>query len=156
MITADMTIASVMKLDPHVAPVFMSYGMHCLYCPHGAMESIADACKDEDFLVIYHNCGNAIKRQVPQILSTGCAAYHFGNAVDMSVVMAQAPSDILCMGNVDPAAQFVQGTPESMSKAVADLLEKCGNYPNFVISSGCDIPFHAKWENIQAFFEAVK
>lgn len=44
MITADMTIASVMKLDPEVAPVFMSYGMHCLYCPHAAAESIAQAC----------------------------------------------------------------------------------------------------------------
>ena len=43
MITADMTIASVMRLDPEVAPVFMSYGMHCLYCPHASAESIADA-----------------------------------------------------------------------------------------------------------------
>ena len=44
MITADMTIAYVMHLDPKVAPVFMSYGMHCLYCPHAAAESIAQAC----------------------------------------------------------------------------------------------------------------
>ena len=43
MITSDMTIASVMKLDPQVAPVFMSFGMHCLYCPHASAESIADA-----------------------------------------------------------------------------------------------------------------
>ena len=43
MITSDMSIASVMKLDPEVAPVFMSYGMHCLYCPHASAESIADA-----------------------------------------------------------------------------------------------------------------
>lgn len=43
MITSDMTIASVMKLDPQVAPVFMSFGMHCLYCPHASAESIKDA-----------------------------------------------------------------------------------------------------------------
>ena len=43
MITSDMTIPSVMKLDPQVAPVFMSFGMHCLYCPHASAESIADA-----------------------------------------------------------------------------------------------------------------
>lgn len=43
MITPDMSIASVMKLDPEVAPVFMSYGMHCLYCPHASAESIAEA-----------------------------------------------------------------------------------------------------------------
>ena len=44
MITANMSIASVMRMDPHVAPVFMSFGMHCLYCPHAAAESLADAC----------------------------------------------------------------------------------------------------------------
>ncbi len=43
MITPDMTIASVMKLDPEVAPVFMSYGMHCLYCPHASAESLKEA-----------------------------------------------------------------------------------------------------------------
>lgn len=43
MITSDMSIASVMRMDPEVAPVFMSYGMHCLYCPHASAESIADA-----------------------------------------------------------------------------------------------------------------
>ena len=43
MITPDMSIASVMRLDPEVAPVFMSFGMHCLYCPHASAESLADA-----------------------------------------------------------------------------------------------------------------
>ena len=43
MITADMSIASVMQLDPEVAPVFMSFGMHCLYCPHASAEALRDA-----------------------------------------------------------------------------------------------------------------
>ena len=42
-----------------------------------------------------------------------------------------------------------------MTEATRELLAKCGHYTNFVISSGCDIPFHAKWENIQAFFAAL-
>ena len=43
MITEDMTIAEVMRLDPEVAPVFLSYGMHCLYCPVSSAESIREA-----------------------------------------------------------------------------------------------------------------
>ena len=43
MITPDMSIASVMRLDPEVAPVFMSFGMHCLWCPHASAESLAEA-----------------------------------------------------------------------------------------------------------------
>ena len=43
MITKDMTIAEVMRKDPDVAPVFLSYGMHCLYCPVSSAESIEQA-----------------------------------------------------------------------------------------------------------------
>ncbi len=38
-----MSIASVMRQDPEVAPVFLRYGMHCLYCPHASAESIDQA-----------------------------------------------------------------------------------------------------------------
>ena len=122
---------------------------------HPYVKKIVDAMQSEEFAVIYHNCGNSVSHMLSGIFSIGAAAYHFGNAVDMAAVMAAAPSDCLCMGNVDPAAQFVQGTPESMTEATRDLLAQCGNYKNFVISSGCDIPYHAKWENIQAFFNAL-
>lgn len=39
----DMSIASVMQQDPEVAPVFLNYGMHCLYCPMASQESIGQA-----------------------------------------------------------------------------------------------------------------
>lgn len=123
---------------------------------HPYVKKIVDAMQTEDFAVIYHNCGNSVSHMLSGIFSIGAAAYHFGNAVDMAAVMAAAPAECLCMGNVDPAAQFVQGTAESMTEATRQLLEKCGHYKNFVISSGCDIPYHAKWENIHAFFNALK
>lgn len=123
---------------------------------HPYVKKVVEAMQTEEFAVIYHNCGNSVSHMLPGIFSIGAAAYHFGNAVDMGAVMAAAPADCLCMGNIDPASQFVQGTPESMAKATRQLLEKCGSYKNFVISSGCDIPYHAKWENIQAFFDSIK
>ena len=120
------------------------------------VQRIVQALQTEDFAVIYHNCGNSVSSMLEEIFSQGAAAYHFGNAVDMEKVMQAAPADALCMGNVDPAAQFAQGTPESVAAATKELLAKCGGYKNFVPSSGCDIPAHAKWENIQAFFDALK
>lgn len=122
---------------------------------HPYVKKIVDAMQAEDFAVIYHNCGNSVSHMLPGIFSIGASAYHFGNAVDMADVMAAAPADCLCMGNVDPAAQFVQGSVESITEATKSLLTQCGHYKNFVISSGCDIPYHAKWENIQAFFDAL-
>lgn len=122
---------------------------------HPYVKKLVNALQTEDFAVIYHNCGNSVSHMLAGIFSIGAAAYHFGNAVDMADVMEKAPADVLCMGNVDPAAQFVQGTPDSMTAATKELLDKCGHYKNFVPSSGCDIPYHAKWENIQAFFAAL-
>ena len=118
-------------------------------------KNIVDAVQDEEFIVIYHNCGDNTVRTIDSILSTGSAAYHFGNAIDMAEMMTKIPADTIAMGNVDPAAEFRNGTPESIRKATLDVMEKCCKYPNFVISSGCDIPPMSKWENIDAFFGAV-
>lgn len=109
----------------------------------------------DDFAVIYHNCGNAVISLLPDILSLNAAAYHFGNAIDMREVLAKAPADALLMGNIDPAGEFANGTPDSIREATLSLLRDCGGAPNFIISSGCDIPPHAKWENIHAFFDAI-
>ena len=120
------------------------------------VKQIINALQDDDFTVIYHNCGNSVPQMLDQIYALGAGAYHFGNAIDMEPVLKTTPANILVMGNIDPAGQFVSGTVESITAATRDLLEKCGSYPNFVPSSGCDIPAHAKWENINAFFAAVK
>lgn len=119
------------------------------------VKRIIEALQTDDFAVIYHNCGNSVPSMLEGIFEQGAAAYHFGNAVDMEAVMKAAPEDALCMGNIDPASQFANGTPESMSAAVKDLMARCGQYSNFVPSSGCDIPAHSRWENIEAFFKAL-
>jgi uroporphyrinogen decarboxylase len=120
------------------------------------MQRIIDALQDEDFAVMYHNCGNSVPQMLESIYAMGAAAYHFGNAIDMEAVMKVTPADILVMGNIDPAGEFASGTVESITAATRALLNMCDAYPNFVPSSGCDIPAHAKWENIQAFFKAVE
>lgn len=120
------------------------------------VKQIVDAVQDDRFLIIYHNCGNNTVQMVDSILAAGAAACHFGNAIDMKKMLECVPGDVVVMGNVDPAGEFCNGTPESIREATRKLLEECGGYQNFVISSGCDIPPLSKWENIDAFFAAVK
>ena len=120
------------------------------------VKKIVDAVQDEEFIVIYHNCGDAVNRMVPQILETGAAAYHFGNAVSMEEMLQQMPGDVLTMGNVDPVSAIRNGTPEKVRQDTLAIMEACCKYPNFLISSGCDIPPAAPWANIDAFFAAVE
>lgn len=120
------------------------------------VKKIVDAVQDDQFLVIYHNCGNAAVRMVSQLLDIGAAGYHFGNAVSMEEVLEQMLEDVLTMGNIDPVTAFRNGTPASVREDTLGLLNRCAGHKNFVISSGCDIPPASSWENIDAFFAAVE
>ena len=73
----------------------------------------------------------------------------------MAEMMTHIPADVIAMGNVDPAAQFKNGTPDSIKAETKRIMAECCKYKNFVISSGCDIPPMSPWENIDAFFKAV-
>ena len=120
------------------------------------VKKLIDRVQTDEFAVVYHNCGNAVPSMTKEIAAMGAAAYHFGNAVDMEDILKKMPPEAPCLGNIDPAGQFRNGTPESVREATLKLLEKCSKYPNFVISSGCDIPPASRWENIDAFFGAVE
>ena len=43
-ITKDMTIGEVLSQDRSTAPIFFSFGMHCLGCPSATGESLEQAC----------------------------------------------------------------------------------------------------------------
>ena len=120
------------------------------------VKQIVDAVQDDEFIVVYHNCGNSTIKTIDTIVTNDCPMYHFGNAIDMEEMMSHIPENLIAMGNVDPAGEFRNGTPESIYARTKEGMEKCCKYKNFVISSGCDIPPMSPWENISAFFKAVE
>lgn len=120
------------------------------------VKRIVDEVQDDFFCVVYHNCGNSTIKSVNEIVYCGASAYHFGNAIDMGKMMELMPENIIAMGNVDPAVELCNGTPESVRQATLEVMEKCCSHKNFIISSGCDIPAHSPWENLYAFFDAVE
>lgn len=119
------------------------------------VRTIVDDVQDEDFMVVYHNCGNSVIKAADAVIDTGAAAFHFGNAIELADMLELMPADRMVMGNVDPAGEIRNGTPESVRAVTLALMEACSSYPNFVVSTGCDVPPMAPWENIDAFFDAV-
>jgi uroporphyrinogen decarboxylase len=45
--------------------------------------------------------------------------------------------------------------PTEIKLYIGDLLNKTAEFPNFVLSTGCDLPPHVPAENVEAFFEAL-
>ena len=110
--------------------------------------------QDDSFSIVLHNCGNT-GHCTKAMVATGAAAYHFGNKCDMRQVIKDVPPTALAMGNIDPVSVFKEGTPEQMYETTTRLLQDMKQYPNFVLSSGCDTPPHTPMENIDAFFKAL-
>lgn len=118
------------------------------------VKEIVAALDDDSFLVGYHNCGNNTLKMVDTILSTGCRLYHFGNAISIEQMLKLMPKDVVVMGNIDPVC-LKDASKQEVIAATNNLLEAVGDVDNFVISSGCDIPPLAKWENIDALMKTA-
>ncbi len=118
------------------------------------VKQIVEAVQTDDFAVILHNCGNTVG-MVRHMADTGARGLHFGNAVDMRLILPQVPAGVLAFGNLDPARVLKNGTVEAVRAGVAELRRIGESYPNFVPSSGCDIPPGTPLENVDAFFEAA-
>lgn len=116
------------------------------------LKEIVAKVQDENFSVIYHNCGSSVLHALASIYGIGCHGYHFGNAVELTKILEQTNKDTLIFGNVDPVHYFCEATIEEMDQKVQEMINTCGQYENWVLSSGCDIPCKAKWENIEQFF----
>lgn len=118
------------------------------------VKRIKEAVEDDEFIVMYHNCGN-VEPLINNINKVDAVAYSFGNAIDIETTLKAIPADRLVIGNIDPAGIIRNSTPDVIRKEVIELLERCSKYPNFVMSSGCDIPPMTSLDNLQAFFDAV-
>lgn len=118
------------------------------------IRSIVEAVQDEHFIVILHNCGNT-GHCTEAMLHTGAVGYHFGNNMDINLALGQCPSDVLVLGNLDPVGLFMGASAGEMETAVTHILGQTSNHPNFVLSSGCDVPPHIPQANIEAFYQAL-
>lgn len=115
---------------------------------------IVQSTQDESFIVVLHNCGDT-DSLVPSMHGTGAAALHFGNRCNITLALEQLPPEILVLGNLDPVGVFKSGTPETVRADTDRLLQATRSFPNYILSSGCDVPPNVPLKNIDAFFGAL-
>lgn len=118
------------------------------------VKKIIDTVSDENFVFVYHNCGGAVADMTQQIASLNADIYHFGNAISLEKIIPKMPSDCVVMGNLDPVL-FRDGTVKDIEDGLQKIYDECSQFPNFMISTGCDVPASSKWENIDAYFRKI-
>jgi len=119
------------------------------------IKSVINSVQDDYFMVIFHNCGNAGNCNAA-MFETDAMAFHFGNKIDMTAVLKESPKEKLSMGNIDPVTVLKLSNSDEVYFQTLDLLKKTSEFPNFVLSTGCDVPPNTPIANITAFYQALQ
>lgn len=127
----------------------------CLAYSTAYVKKIVDAVQDDSFMVVLHNCGNT-GHCTDAMVQSGAKGLHFGNKADMVEALKACPSDRIVMGNLDPVCIMKQASPAKVKEETLALLDAASAWDNFVLSTGCDVPPHIPFENIDAFYEALE
>lgn len=104
-------------------------------------------------LPILHICGST-NHLINEMVATGAQGLSLDSLVDLSAIAARIPDDVVLIGNINPTAIMVDETPQGVYRATSELAESMKPYPNFILSTGCDLPPETPLENIKAFMDA--
>lgn len=118
------------------------------------VEQIFNEINSDDFIICYHNCGDAAGDMLDMISQLNADIIHLGNAINLKKALEILPQDKIVMGNVNPVL-LRTGTPDGIRADVQRVYDECATHENFMISTGCDVPAASKWENINAYFEKI-
>lgn len=127
----------------------------CLAYSTAYVQKIVEAVQDDSFMVVLHNCGNT-GHCTDAMVQSGAKGLHFGNRADMVEALKVCPSDRIVMGNLDPVCVMKQASPAKVKEETLALLNATSEWDNFILSTGCDVPPHIPFENIEAFYEALE
>ncbi|MGI9861279.1 uroporphyrinogen decarboxylase family protein [Moorella naiadis] len=102
-----------------------------------------------------HICGDT-SYMLKEMLATGTQGLSLDTRVNLAILVAQVPDDVVLIGNIDPVGVMLAGTPRQVVKATTNLLVDMQPYKNFIMSTGCSLPFEVTAENISAFITTVR
>lgn len=120
------------------------------------VERLVDRCHSTNVDTVYHVCGKTM-HLIDAMVEAGVDGLSLDSAeagVDLPQVAEMVPEDVVLIGNLSPTGTLLNGTPDAVRQEVQALLDAMAPYPNFVLSTGCDLPPETPLDNIQAFMEA--
>ncbi|MGD8779396.1 MAG: uroporphyrinogen decarboxylase family protein [Ignavibacteria bacterium] len=122
------------------------------------VKRIVDSYLHTNVAMIYHICGNTM-HLLEKMCESGVNALSLDSAetgVDLPAAAKRVSEDIIIIGNISTVGTLLNGKPPEVEDEVTRLLKDMNEFPNFVLSSGCDLPQETPVENIQAFMKACR
>lgn len=117
---------------------------------------IVNSLRYSDVAVIYHVCGNSM-HLIETMCSSGVDALSLDSSdmgIDLPLAAYKVPDSVIIIGNISPTKNLLRGNPHDIESDVQELLDQMKSFPNYILSSGCDLPQETPVENIHAFMNA--
>ena len=117
---------------------------------------ITTSCRFSGVAAVYHTCGNTM-HIVDKMAGAGVAGVSLDAAktgVDLVEAAWRVPEDVVVIGNICPATTMLSGSPGQVEEETRALLRAMDPFPNYILSTGCDLPQETPRDNIAAFMRA--
>ena len=100
-----------------------------------------------------HICGN-ISKSLKEVGQLGCDMVDLDSMVPVDKARSEAGEAQVFAGNIDPVKCLRNGTPQSITEAVAACHRAAGT--NFIVGAGCEVPRDTPPENLIAMRDYAK
>jgi len=120
------------------------------------VKQISALCDEYGVDSIYHICGNTthLIKSMAESGVSGLSLDSPDSGVNLAQAITEVPEDVVIIGNINPSGKILTGSPVEVKEEVNKLLRSVDRFPNFILSTGCDLPKNTPLENIEAFMEA--
>lgn len=152
MIEAGATV--LWMADPTSSEDLISKDMFREYSYDAIREVISDTKEYRNVPAFVHICGNTLNTMsVLKEIGTDC--FSFDHAVDPAAARKSA-GDMAIMGNIDPVAVMMMGTPEKVKKESYHVIEAAGWDGGLILAPGCEMPLMTPDENAVMMGESAR
>jgi len=103
---------------------------------------------------VLHICGDTTKL-LKEMKKTGVPALSLDSSVDLFYASEILNERTIIIGNINPIL-FKDGKKEIIKDLTENLLAKMMYRKNFILSTGCDMPYDSREENIREFFKVFR
>jgi uroporphyrinogen decarboxylase len=102
-----------------------------------------------------HICGQTTPI-LEKMLTTGSKILELDYQVDLREAKKKVGSKVCIQGNLNPTGSLLNGSTDDILKEARECIESAAKGGGYILSSGCEIPYEAKIENLRALVKAAE
>ncbi len=119
------------------------------------LTDIVNRAHEKGIPICLHICGKTTP--IIELMAATGADILSIDQIDMTVAKNLVGSKACLLGNVKPTDTMLKGTPATVMAEVKEIIACAGDSPRgLIVSTGCETPFNAPPENIDALMQATR